>query len=116
MRSAPRRRASSPSQTIIWRPYPPRRWSAFTATPRAGPSSDRTRRPTACRAGFSVDTALGPRPGAWSAELARWLVSAAGFATYRSPMRVLHVVRRFDPLVGGTERYVGDLARAQAAA
>ncbi|HXI45903.1 MAG TPA: glycosyltransferase family 4 protein [Candidatus Acidoferrales bacterium] len=31
-------------------------------------------------------------------------------------MRILHVVRRFDPLVGGTERYVGDLARAQAAA
>ena len=31
-------------------------------------------------------------------------------------LRIAHVVRRFDPLVGGTERYVGDLARAQAKA
>jgi glycosyltransferase involved in cell wall biosynthesis len=31
-------------------------------------------------------------------------------------LRVVHIVRRFDPLLGGLERYVGDLARAQAAA
>lgn len=31
-------------------------------------------------------------------------------------VRVVHVVRRFEPLLGGTERYVGDLARAQAQA
>jgi len=31
-------------------------------------------------------------------------------------VRILHAVRRYDPLVGGTERYTGDLARAQAAA
>ena len=30
-------------------------------------------------------------------------------------LRVTHIVRRFDPLMGGTERYVGDLARAQVA-
>jgi glycosyltransferase involved in cell wall biosynthesis len=33
----------------------------------------------------------------------------------RSARSVLHVIRRFHPLVGGTERYARDLARAQAA-
>lgn len=34
----------------------------------------------------------------------------------RSPIRVLHICRRFLPLVGGTEKYVHDLAVAQAEA
>ena len=54
--------------------------------------------PTACRwprpRGYQVD---GPVPG-----------------QARRPLRVLHIVRRFWPLVGGTERYVFDLASAQA--
>lgn len=33
-----------------------------------------------------------------------------------APVRALHIVRRYDPLVGGTERYVHDLAVAQASA
>lgn len=31
----------------------------------------------------------------------------------RRPTRVLHIVRRFSPMIGGTERYVHDLAIAQ---
>jgi alpha-1,3-mannosyltransferase len=43
-------------------------------------------------------------------------LNAAGGQAGRRPLRVLHVVRRFWPFVGGIERYVHDLAAAQVAA
>ena len=55
------------------------------------------------------------------ATVARWTVRAPRDARLREaavdrgrPLAVLHVVRRYSPLLGGTELYVHDLARAQA--
>jgi alpha-1,3-mannosyltransferase len=52
--------------------------------------------------------------GTGSPQLALPQAEAAAAAT--SPLRILHICRRYLPLTGGTEKYVHDLATAQAAA